>query len=248
MQRVAVVQHTHTLRPAPYLLRARQEISSLRSARVALSHHVVLWGDTGAHCTSLEKELHAQTKLRENVWCVTSRQIRASMPAMQGTRTFAVPHARRRERGGASPSNDWVWAWNNCDAAYLQWFSLPGASSYDFYWFLEWDVVWSGDLGRLVASFHGHPYRHTPIAWDRLPLNYNADCNESHRLSERMPWKVLVRRQYTNVGRNSPKWRDWSLRKEDVLCDGGPTVASTMARARALDACGARSTRLHTGA
>lgn len=46
------------------------------------------------------------------------------------------------------------WHWNNCDAVYLYWFaSYAWARRYDAYWFVEYDVAWTGDPTDLFLRF-----------------------------------------------------------------------------------------------
>ena len=95
------------------------------------------------------------------------------------------------------------WSWNSCDGAYLWWFwkrQERGMPSFDWYWFMEWDLAWTGNLPRMLASFHspgtsqpdllGHAIVGTTRSYPhKLKLNrsvFNTPVNSTHWCSQQL--------------------------------------------------------------
>ena len=128
-----------------------------------MDHHVVLWADRAEQCDSSDNStlsvlIHGIGS-SENVTCALSDTISASLGAFSYSGV-----AKLRGTGSHTSRIDpnkrsFEWAWNSCDAPYLYWFwhgertaALP---SYDWYWVMEWDCAWTGNLPLMLASFHG---------------------------------------------------------------------------------------------
>ena len=79
------------------------------------------------------------------------------LPASNKGRRVPPPHWRYRT---TSNSLGWHWSWVNCDLpgplGALE--SLPQDGSWRWLWTLDWDVGWTGDLGRILAAFAGAPH------------------------------------------------------------------------------------------
>ena len=156
---VALVQHTHTQTGTYLLRRAREQVVAWRAqVDFIFDHHVAVWQNYG-HCEPLVESITRMLGSRENVTCVTSDDISNSLPALS--------YAAVSRMHGAGPHTTWLnksaatyqWAWNSCDANWLYWFwkrerHQPRQHHYDYVWFLEWDVAWTGNIARIIASFH----------------------------------------------------------------------------------------------
>ena len=48
-----------------------------------------------------------------------------------------------------------AWCWSSCDVPYLVWYQHTGSrlQHVRFFWFLEWDVVWTGDIAAILTPF-----------------------------------------------------------------------------------------------
>ena len=169
--RVAIVQHTHTLASAAFLQRARGSVLEWRHEAVSMHHHVVLWGDNAAHCHNLT----AAVPFADNVSCVPSRGIPSVLPALEWRGAAIRDRTPLRTKGNAMGAHQ-QWAWKTCDGSWLWWFVAGRVERYDFYWMLEWDVVWTGDLASLLAAFHGVAYD-VPAACDSFP---QPGCNDGY--------------------------------------------------------------------
>jgi hypothetical protein len=244
--RVAVVQHTHTPSAAAGIALARRQLRRWHHPAVGFDHHVVLWVDNATSCGRLQEAIN----LTENTSCVASPTIATAFPAMAVTKQVFYengggPHSRMHVKRSMQVRQ---WAWNNCDAPYVFWFAFTRTEAYDYYWMLEWDMAWSGNLARLLASFHGVQYvdrrRGTALddggdsprpacktfpstrRGDHECAHYNAECPEQTNRS--------VGSSQPKRGRKPPPcpnasaWFDWSPRHEDLLCDGGAKLVNTM--------------------
>ena len=152
---VAVVQHSHTAAARPILLRARQQLDRWRGSPASrvldLSHFVVFWADEPSGCPALKSSL----PFDENVSCVSSRAMGSHFPGFDSIWAMAGQgrHTETLRKGRYNKQ----FAYNNCDGPMLSWARSAG-TAYDFAWFLEWDLAWSGDLAQMVASYHGSSY------------------------------------------------------------------------------------------
>ena len=146
--RIAVLQHTHTAKPAYIFRRAREQIVQWRAGHslvqpIAMDHHVSLWADHAEQCQSTLKAIADELGSYENLTCIESD-------------TISGPHTRYL----SATNKSFQWSWNSGDAAILFWFSHRTARLplYEFYWTLEWDTIWTGSLPRMLAAFHGEPF------------------------------------------------------------------------------------------
>ena len=147
------MQWTHTLKMKPMLLIARRQALQ----HPLLEHHVVLTtcGLFNSSCAALLAEA---APLVENVTCNTPTQVVASLPGFSSLeRIFSSKSkfARPKElEVGATR-----WCWNSCDSPYLLWYARTGAhlKHVRFFWFAEWDVVWTGDAASIFTSWNNLP-------------------------------------------------------------------------------------------
>ena len=157
---LAIVQWTHTLVMKPMLLRAREQI--LRSSFA--EHHVVLSScGKSKSCSTLLKNAEP---LVENVTCGTAEEVARELPAFsiirkvfKGLYRGAPPMNSSAEERKRMPHPLDVgqegWCWHSCDAPYLLWYSRIGRTLQHvrFFWFLEWDVVWTGDVTTILSAW-----------------------------------------------------------------------------------------------
>jgi hypothetical protein len=144
-RRIAVVQHSHTLKNKAALLAGRLQLQG-PTVQQMFAHYVILWVDVSGECRNYTGALPFQ----QGVYCLESRTIARSLPAvLHCPQMMRGPHSSRIHVGTKN------WAWNNCDAAYLAWFKLTGSGlDHPYYWFLEWDVYWVGSLATILAAYH----------------------------------------------------------------------------------------------
>ena len=162
---IVVIQHTHTMRSREGIILARKQLSLHRSQ--LFQHHVALRADSQARCATMR----AMLPFSENVSCIGASTIAALLPAIgQSGRLFSrekpsnVQVEDERSRASWAQGADlgvgsYQWSWSNCDATYLGWAALSGlASTKDarWFWFLEWDVAWSGSIATILAAYHGY--------------------------------------------------------------------------------------------
>ena len=162
---VVVITHTHTMRSRAALILAREQLSSHPS--LLFYHHVALRADSQARCATMR----AMLPFSENVSCVGASTIAALLPAIgqsgrlfsrQKPKSIAVEDERSRAswaQGADLGVGSYQWSWSNCDATYLGWAALSGlATTQDarWFWFLEWDVTWSGNIATILAAYHGY--------------------------------------------------------------------------------------------
>ena len=105
-----------------------------------------------------------------NVTCTNGSEMAAGVPALRHLyETFGGD-----ARGGPNVVHNWdrsrladqprttalnvgkpAWCWHNCDGPYLLWYARVGSSlqHIHFFWFLEWDVVWTGDIVAMLAAW-----------------------------------------------------------------------------------------------
>ena len=166
---VVVITHTHTMRLRAALILAREQLS----AHHLFHHHVALRADSQARCATMR----AMLPFSENVSCIGAATIAALLPAIgQSGRLFsrqkptfhsrvdkvAAEDQRSRAswaRGADLGVGSYQWSWSNCDATYLGWAALSGLARTPrarWFWFLEWDVTWSGNIATILAAYHGH--------------------------------------------------------------------------------------------
>ena len=146
---LAIVQWTHTLIMKPMLVAARQQIRRAPWAE----HHVILssCGDSVASC---DNQLAAAAPLVENVTCVNASAIAHALPALDDLRsTF---HGRKSNAPETIEIGLRRWCWNSCDGPYLFWYKSTGRSltHVRFFWFLEWDVVWTGNIASILRTWN----------------------------------------------------------------------------------------------
>jgi hypothetical protein len=140
---LAIVQWTHTLVMKPMLLRAREQI--LRSSFA--EHHVVLSScGQSEPCSTLLKRAEP---LVVNVTCSTAEEVARELPAFSNLRTVFDGRGHHLNVGQSQ------WCWHSCDAPYLLWYSRIGRKlrHVQFFWFLEWDVVWTGDVTTILSAW-----------------------------------------------------------------------------------------------
>ena len=152
---LAIVQWTHTLQMKPMLLAARQQI---RAHQPAAEHHVVLvsCGSQSNNCSAL---LTAARPLKDNVTCLSSFELARELPAFEGVSTVFkgnAPKSRRAKEVDYTVSSKW-WCWNSCDGPYVLWYARTGhkLKHVRFFWFLEWDVVWTGNIVTILDAYSG---------------------------------------------------------------------------------------------
>jgi len=166
---LAIVQWTHTLVMKPMLLLAREQI--LRSSFA--EHHVVLHscGDSSESCAS---QLQKVRPLVENVTCTNATDVANALPAFSTIRSifkgrfhgsfmnYQLSLDIQRSFGHLLPNGmhpldvgQVGWCWHSCDAPYLLWYSRIGRTLHhvQFFWFLEWDVVWTGDVTAVLSAW-----------------------------------------------------------------------------------------------
>ena len=166
---LAIVQWTHTLVMKPMLLLAREQI--LRSSFA--EHHVVLHscGDSSESCSLLLQKVRP---LVENVTCTNATDVANALPAFSTIRSifkgrfhgsfmnYQLSLDIQRSFGHLLPNGmhpldvgQVGWCWHSCDAPYLIWYSRIGRTLHhvQFFWFLEWDVVWTGDVTTILSAW-----------------------------------------------------------------------------------------------
>ena len=149
---LAVVQWTHTLRMRPMLLAARHQILQRRPQA---EHHVILasCGGGSHNCTALRDGVWP---LVENVTCVTAHNVADELPAYSASYANGRRTYDRDLKVGAPQ-----WCWLQCDGPYVYWYATVGHKLHHvkYFWFLEWDVVWTGNVFDLLDAWSGHmPY------------------------------------------------------------------------------------------
>ena len=163
--RIAVLQHTHTAKPAYIFRRAREQIVQWRAGHplvksIAMDHHVSLWADLAEQCQSTLKAIADELGSYENLTCIKSDTISATLPALSYASVARMRRAGPHTRYLSATNKSFQWSWNSGDAAVLFWFSNCTATlpRYEFFWTMEWDTVWTGSLPRMLAAFHGEPF------------------------------------------------------------------------------------------
>ena len=152
---IAVLQHTHTLLSLPGIRVARQQLSQWFHPRIKFEHHVALWSSDGRCEQLLEGVRQHVDNVRS---CVNTTALAYSYAGLADSiNTFW----RTGHRANFNSFTDKGFAYNNCDAAVIWWYDQVLTQSqkeqYGYFWLMEWDVVWTGDLAMLLASFHGVP-------------------------------------------------------------------------------------------
>lgn len=210
---LAIVQWTHTLMMKPMLLHARQQI--LRSSFA--EHHVVLssCGDSEPCSTLLQKA----RPLVDNVTCTNATDVVRALPAFSKLRLVfngdyggapgthnqtycALNENQKRTRCKTHPLEigERGWCWHSCDAPYLLWYSRIGSAlqHVQFFWFLEWDVVWTGDITTVLS------------AWSALHEPFNvSDAVDVINPSRRSP---------PLIGKDIYSFDSHRLYNHDLLC------------------------------
>ena len=162
---IVVITHTHTMRSRAALILAREQLSLHPS--LLFHHHVALRADSQARCATMR----AMLPFSENVSCIGASTIAALLPAIgQSGRLFSRQKPKSVEVENEQSRASWAqgadlgvgsyqWSWSNCDATYLGWAALSGLASTQharWFWFLEWDVTWSGNIATILAAYHGY--------------------------------------------------------------------------------------------
>jgi hypothetical protein len=148
---IAIVQWTHTLKMKPMLLTARRQVMQQPHAE----HHVVLSACGHPNATRCSELLAQAAPLVENVTCNTPAELVAELPAfstLHSVFSSKSKSARPKELGINHPR----WCWNSCDSPYLLWYKRTGVhlKHVRFFWFLEWDVVWTGDIVSIFTAWN----------------------------------------------------------------------------------------------
>jgi hypothetical protein len=163
---IAVVQWTHSLAMMPMILTARRQIRKSANAE----HHLVLTScGSGKEQPGLSTrcaELLEQAKpLVENVTCHSSFELASMVPAFSSVKTVFKGNARGAPADFAKHSKDkgkhpldigeGSWCWNGCDGPYLLWYHTIGRGlrHVQFFWFLEWDVIFTGNIVSILSSW-----------------------------------------------------------------------------------------------
>ena len=154
---VAVVQWTHTLAMKNAMLLARAQLGR----RIGFGHHIVLQS-CGHNAPGCEALLAGLRPLRENVTCFTAEDMHRLVPA-----THRIGMVARGPHGGAAVQDvgSHRWCWYSCDAAYISWFVSGKPIWYTHFWFLEWDVTWTGDLAVALGAWNGASRSNRRTLW-----------------------------------------------------------------------------------
>ena len=150
---LAIVQWTHTLQMKPMLLAARQQI---RAHQPAAEHHVVLVS-CGAQSNNCSALLAAAQPLKDNVTCLSSFELAGELAAFEGvSAVFKAAGSKRTQTFNYTVNSKW-WCWNSCDGPYVLWYARTGhkLKHVRFFWFLEWDVVWTGNIVSILDAYSG---------------------------------------------------------------------------------------------
>ena len=146
---IAVVQWTHTMKMKPMLLVARYQIAR----DPGFEHHIVLssCGDGAPGCPAL---LAASAPLVENVTCSNASEVAAAIPGFSSLKQ--VFHGKKATIPSVLGVGMHRWCWNSCDSPYLHWYMRIGwmLTHVRFFWFLEWDVVWTGSITTILAAWN----------------------------------------------------------------------------------------------
>ena len=196
---IAIVQWTHTLRMKPMLLVARRQVLQVPFAE----HHVVLssCGMSGGQTATCEDLLaQAQPELVENVTCHSAHAVAADIPAFLAVKEVLNGNTRGGPDGSSLDVGTPNWCWNSCDGPYLHWYNKTGhrLRHVHFFWFLEWDVVWTGDIVPILSSF-------SEAAPPLLALADNS-------------MEAITRNTSTNVAPSADHGRQGWRRKYDLMC------------------------------
>lgn len=148
----------------------------------------------------------ASRGLTENVSCYTSVAMGDALPALANIRNVFEhrgPHAANLTVGS------YRWCWHSCDGAYLTFYSLERQRlrEYDYFWFLEWDVVWTGALPNILA------------AWSlSTPSTQGSALAESLRASSAKFWTPIV--DGTQLPRGKDALKQFDKYRGDTLVTG----------------------------
>ena len=145
---VAVVQWTHTIQMKNAVMLARTQLK--RHDRYRFDHHVILQscGASPSSCESLRSGLRP---VEENVTCFTAADMHRLVPATHRLHEVAHgPHGGKEVKQVGA----YRWCWYSCDAAYIAWFVSSRPESCTHFWFLEWDVTWTGDLALTLGAWN----------------------------------------------------------------------------------------------
>ena len=146
---IAVVQWTHTMKMKPMLLVARHQIAR----DPGFEHHIVLssCGDGAVGCPAL---LDASAPLVENVTCSNASEVAKAIPAFSSLKQ--VFHGKKATIPSVLGVGMPRWCWNSCDSPYLYWYLRTGSmlTRVRFFWFLEWDVVWTGAITTILSAWN----------------------------------------------------------------------------------------------
>ena len=205
---IAIVQWTHTLRMQNALLLARQQVKRAQAEQlnggggrgIVWGHHVLLQScgagraKEESDCRGMRNTLEARG-LTENVTCYTSVAMGESLPALGNiVNVFEHrgPHASNLTVGS------YRWCWHSCDGAYLTFYAQQQhrLQHYDYFWFLEWDVVWTGSLLRVLE------------AWSvTAPATSTSDAAKLLRTSSAKFWTPIVEGTDISMKRAHEKYR-----------------------------------------
>ena len=137
--RIAVLQHTHTAKPAYIFRRAREQIVQWRAGHslvqpIAMDHHVSLWADHAEQCQSTLKAIADELGSYENLTCIESDTISATLPALSYASVARMRRAGPHTRYLSATNKSFQWSWNSGDAAILFCFRIarPGCHCTNF--------------------------------------------------------------------------------------------------------------------
>jgi uncharacterized membrane protein YgcG len=141
------------------------------------------------------------------VSCYTSVAMGEALPALANIRNVFEhrgPHATNLTVGS------YRWCWHSCDGAYLTFYAREQSrlSHYDYFWLLEWDVVWTGSLPAILA------------AWSvtEPPASGSTALAESLRGSSAKFWTPLVEGLPLPRGKDAQRVLD-KYRDDPVVVD-----------------------------
>ena len=206
--KLAIIQWTHTLRNMPMLLTARRQIEQ----RAHAEHHVVLsaCGPLEHNCSQLMK---AAQPLIDNVTCVSSFEVASSFPAFkQVNAVFKANHIFHNFSVGNEN-----WCWNSCDGPYVYWYARIGQKlrHIHFFWFLEWDVVWTGHIVTILDAFSAN----VPVSHDLMvePANPSMRSLAPNELEARTRKPETPDMLCANPASVTPRWPHQTKRDKHAL-------------------------------
>ena len=207
---LAIVQWTHTLRMKPMLLAARRQILQHRPLA---EHHVVL-ASCGLDSNPCADLLDAARPLTENVTCVTSSGIAAELGSFDAVNSVFHENKNHHDyRTGTAR-----WCWESCDGPYIHWYATTGHAlkHVRFFWFLEWDVVWTGNIVTILDAFRGNMKTSTDPSVDQANPTMKSHLSASQlaaRLAKPDPPDLLC----PNPSKVTSRWTHRTKRDREGI-------------------------------